>query len=403
MRLLPRLGVGTLAVLVVMAVSPVRAQADEVRENQWMLDALYIDKVHDITKGEGVTVGIIDSGVDATHPDLTGNVEPGQASWPGGEDGLNDTIGHGTAMASLIVGHGHGPNGEDGVLGIAPEAKVKSVAIYPTSDPREDAGGAHDRMVEGIRWLADQGVDVISISLGGAGTGELEASVEYAVEDKDVPIVASAGNSGKGLADDVVVQAPATYDNVFGVTGSSKEGEFWEGSVDATSPDNVTVAAPAEDVVHAWNDHGYDDNSGTSDSAAIVAGTVALMKAQWPDMPWELIEWRLALTADDAGKKGPDSKTGFGIVNPYAALTEDVKLPEGYSDAEVNPEPNPRSSDSAEESATELTAEESPAALWWIVGAVAVLAIVAVALLVWVKRRKKTKVATPSHSEPFSS
>lgn len=281
MRLFARLGVGALTVLVVVAVSPVAVRADEVRENQWMLDALDIDKVHDITKGEGVTVGIIDSGVDATHPDLTSNVEPGQASWPGGEDGLNDTIGHGTAMASLIVGHGHGPSGEDGVLGIAPEAKAKSVAIYPTSDPRENSGDAHDRMVEGIRWLADEGVDVISISLGGAGTGDLKAAVKYAVEDKDVPIVASAGNSGEGLADDVIVQAPAGYDTVFGITGSSKNGEFWEGSVDGTAPGDVTVAAPAEDVVHAWNDHGYDDNSGTSDSAAIVAGTVALMKAQW--------------------------------------------------------------------------------------------------------------------------
>lgn len=343
-----------------------------------------------------MTIGIVDSGVDATHPDLKGNVEAGQASWEGGKDGLKDTMGHGTAMASILVGHGHGDGGEDGVLGIAPEAKVKSVSIYPSSDPRDDPRGSHDRMVEGIRWLADEGVDVISVSQGGAGSDALEEAVKYAVEEKGIPLVASAGNTAGGPTGDVVVQAPAVYDNVFSATGTTKQGKFWDGSVEGTSPDDVTVAAPAEDVVHAWNDRGYDDNSGTSDSAAIVAGTIALMKAQWPDMSRETIEWRLTETADEKGKDGPDTKYGFGIVNPAEALTAHVDPPDGVSDEEINPEPNPKASASPSPSKDDgaLTASDSGAGpvVWIVVAVVAILAAAVVSFIL-IRRRRQPPAA----------
>lgn len=396
MRHQVRFGLGAVTALLVVAGLPVPAHADEIRDDQWMLNALDIERAHQETRGAGVTIGIVDSGVDATHPDLKGNVEAGLASWEGGKDGLKDTMGHGTAMASILVGHGHGDGGEDGVLGIAPEAKVKSVSIYPSSDPRDDPRGSHDRMVEGIRWLADEGVDVISVSQGGAGSDELEEAVKYAIEEKGVPVVASAGNTAGGVAGDVVVQAPAVYDNVFGVTGTTKQGEFWDGSVDGTSPQDVTVAAPAEDVVHAWKNHGYDDNSGTSDSAAVVAGTVALMKAQWPDMPWELIEWRLAMTADDKGKEGSDVKYGWGIVNPVAALTEDVKVPKGYSDEEVNPEPGPKeepSTSSSDDKALTGADSSSGLAVWISVGAGIAILTAAVVGFILIRRRKQPPAA----------
>lgn len=396
MRLLSRLGLIALPALVFIALSPVPVQADEVRKNQWMLDVLDIDELHEITKGAGITVGIVDSGVDATHPDLVGNVEPGLASWPGGEDGLKDTIGHGTAMASMIVGHGNGHGGEDGVLGVAPEAKVKSVSIYPTSDPRDDPSGSSERLVEGIRWLAEEGVDVISVSQTDVFSDALEAAVKYAVEEKNIPVVASGGNTSKGVGGRTNVGFPAAYGQVFGITGTTKEGDFWSGSADGVSPSDVTVAAPAEDVVHAWNNHGYDDNSGTSDSAAIVAGTVALMKAQWPDMAWEDIEWRLTETADDAGKKGPDNKFGFGIVNPYKALTAHVDPPEGVSDEQINPEPTPKagSSESSKDDKA-LTASSGPGVALWISIAAGLAVLAAAVVTIMIIRRRKSTVHPP--------
>lgn len=398
MRLLARASVVVLAALTAIAVSPIPVHADEVRENQWMLDALDIEKVHELTQGEGVTVGIVDTGVDATHPDIKGNVVAGMADWDGGQDGLKDTMGHGTAMASIIAGHGHGEGNKDGVLGIAPKAKVKSVSIYPTSNPRDDPSGSSKRLIDGIRWLADAGVDVISVSQGNIFSDGLENAVTYAVEEKDIPVVASAGNNNGGPTGDVIMTYPAAYESVFGITGSDKNGGFWKGSAKALYSDGATVAAPAEDVVHAWKNHGYDDNSGTSDSAAIVAGTVALMKAQWPDMPWELIEWRLALTADDKGEKGPDRKFGWGIVNPLAALTEDVELPDGYTNEEVNPEPYPRAdpSDSPSEEGKTLSASSGSNPVLWISIAAAVAVLTAAAITVVAIRRRKSPPSPPS-------
>src|SRR5205085_435738 len=94
----------------------VPAQADTVRAGQWYLGFLDVADAHRYSEGAGVTVGLVDTGVDGTHPDLTGSVLPGTALFPGATgDGQTDIDGHGTGMAGLIAGHGHGPNGQLGV------------------------------------------------------------------------------------------------------------------------------------------------------------------------------------------------------------------------------------------------------------------------------------------------
>lgn len=377
--------------------------ADQTRDAQWALTALDIEAAHQATRGAGVTIGIVDTGVDATHPDLDGSVLPGMSTWDDKGDGLADTVGHGTSMASLLVGHGHGGGG-DGILGIAPEAKVLPVSAYPTDyDPSksdtEVGRQIEDGFVKGIRWLADQNVDVILVAAGGSPSDEELAAVEYATERKNVPIVAAAGNTSDSVGGDVVVQAPAMYDQVFGVSGTTRDGDFWTGSVEGGQ---VSLAAPAQDIISAKAGGGYTTDSGTSSASAMVAGTVALMKAQWPDMAWEDIEWRITETADDAGDPGSDKQFGYGIVNPAEALTAHVDPPQGVSDEQINPEPQPQEPDTDAGSQSEAAAKDSTGSgigPWLIIAAGAVILVAfTIALVIW--RRNKTRKASRHPSDP---
>ena len=106
------------------------AHADGIRAQQWALDAMHTEQAWQTTKGEGITVAVLDTGVEADHPDLAGNVLPGKDLVGfGAEPGDRAWARHGTAMAGIIAGHGHGPGDADGVLGIAPEAKILPVRV----------------------------------------------------------------------------------------------------------------------------------------------------------------------------------------------------------------------------------------------------------------------------------
>nr|MBA3488208.1 S8 family serine peptidase [Longispora sp. (in: high G+C Gram-positive bacteria)] len=200
--------------------APTFGYAATIREQSWHLDYLKIDQAHAITQGEGITVAVVDSGVDATHPDLQGQVLPGVGIGPGtAPDGRQDSDGHGTAMAGIIAGKGGGGNH---VLGIAPKAKILPVAIGKKP-------GA-DKVAQGIRWAVDNGADVINISMGSplliVAPVEKEA-VTYALS-KNVPIVAAAGNVDAG---DLTVLVPAAIPGVVAVSGIAKVGLAWSGSV----------------------------------------------------------------------------------------------------------------------------------------------------------------------------
>ena len=163
-----RPGAALLAILVAtgagLLTTAAPARAETVRGYQWYLDTLRISQAHKLTKGGGVTVAVIDGGVDATHPDLRGQVLPGHGL--GGDaaaDGRRDSddIGHGTAMAGLIAGRG---GGEDRLLGIAPAAKILPVSTGARFEPGE--------LPTAIRWAVAHGADVINLSLGSRGQAD---------------------------------------------------------------------------------------------------------------------------------------------------------------------------------------------------------------------------------------
>ncbi|KUL29173.1 hypothetical protein ADL15_28845 [Actinoplanes awajinensis subsp. mycoplanecinus] len=290
------------------------AHADTVADYQkWYFDALKVSAAHQITQGKGVVVAVVDTGVDATHPDLKGQVLAGHSVGSSG-DGRKDTdpeSGHGTAMAGIIAGIG---GGSQHVLGIAPKAKILPVSFLRKSSSLNSA--------EGIRWAADNGADVINMSFGG-GTDDsaTRKAVEYALS-KNIVVVAAAGNREQG---DVGVTNPANIPGVIAVTGTMKSGDFWKDS--ASGPEAV-LAAPVENIISSAakgvSPNGYRLATGTSDASAIVSGIAALVRAKYPDLDAANVVNRLIRTADDRGTSGRDDQYGFGEVDPVAALTADV-------------------------------------------------------------------------------
>ncbi|MGV9210962.1 S8 family serine peptidase [Micromonospora sp. RB23] len=301
---------------VTVAPAPARA-ADTVRGLQWYLDYLKIPAAHQITKGAGVVVAVVDTGVEASHPDLRGQVLAGHGTnATAASDGRRDDDkdkGHGTKMAGTIAGRGGGAMHE---LGIAPAAKILPVSM--------GASSTTDDLVLGVRWAADNGADVINLSLHTADTAappELVDAINYALS-KDAVVVASAGNTEQG---DREVMSPANIPGVVAVTGFDKRGGFFAGSVQG--PEAV-IASPMESIIgpvpKVVSPNGYSLGSGTSSAGAIISGVVALIRSKYPKLDAPNVISRLIETARDAGPAGRDPQFGFGRVDPVAALTRSV-------------------------------------------------------------------------------
>ncbi|MFJ9149561.1 type VII secretion-associated serine protease mycosin [Streptomyces sp. NPDC102270] len=322
---------GLLSVLLAASVAlvpPTAAHADGIRAKQWALDAMHTQQAWQTTKGAGVTVAVLDTGVENDHPDLVGNVLTGKDMIGfGAVRGQRPWARHGTAMAGIIAGHGHGVGNGDGVMGIAPEARILPVrVILEDGDParsraRNTRGNA---LAEGIRWAADHGADVINLSLGDDSAsahpeaGEDDA-VQYALR-KGAVVVASAGNGGeKGDH----ISYPAAYPGVIAATAVDK---FGTRASFSTRRWYATVAAPGDDVVIADPDHKYYEGWGTSAASAFVSGAVALVKAAHPGLTPAQIKRLLEDTARNAPAGGRDDSRGFGFVDPAAALKAAARL-----------------------------------------------------------------------------
>ncbi|HEX5741070.1 MAG TPA: S8 family serine peptidase, partial [Pilimelia sp.] len=221
------------------------------RRQQWQLDSLEAPAAWRHATGAGVTVAVIDSGVDAGHPDLAGAVLPGVDLVDPGRDGRYDAVGHGTTVAGLIAGRDDG----DGAVGLAPGARILPVRVLDASNRYDDAGVVAD----GIRWAVDHGASVINISLGGAGGGEVLGEALRHAFRNDVVVVACTGNLGPGAPSDVWL--PARFPGVVAVAGLTREPtRSWRAGV--TGP-ATALSAPATSLVGA-RPGGYWTVQGTS-------------------------------------------------------------------------------------------------------------------------------------------
>ncbi|MFI0372865.1 S8 family serine peptidase [Actinomadura sp. 1N219] len=270
------------------AAAPMGAAADQIRAREWHLDVLRATKAWKYSKGRGVTVAVLDTGVDQRHPDLTGQVvngpdltggvrRPGTRYW-----GL-----HGTSMASIISGHGHGTGLSQGMMGVAPQSRVLSVRVtLENDDPlrrdgEQQAGGAErDAVAQGIRYAVDHGANIINMSLGGGrqfydGTASQESAIKYAL-GKGVILIASAGNDGSGANRK---NFPAAYPGVIAVGALDRRLRLWK---DSNRRSNAAICAPGVDIVSADARNGYVVGTGTSASSAMVAGVAALVRSRYP-------------------------------------------------------------------------------------------------------------------------
>jgi subtilisin family serine protease len=360
------------------------------RKEEWYFTSWEIqNKVWPITKGNGVTVAVLDSGVNAGLPDLAGRILPGtDVARENGGDGRQDTStwadGHGTGMAALIVGQGSGPAH---MVGVAPEAKVLPV-VTTVGD-----------WALGIRYAVDHGAKVVSISQGSAA-GNCDRNTQQAVGyalDHDVVVVASAGNEGdRGNKPSF----PASCDGVLAVGAVNFKNTAW--SATQRQP-YVTVAAPGV-LVQSLSKNGSFTRgySGTSQAAALTSGAVALVRSKYPDMSAREVVQRIIASARDSGPQpGKDLATGYGAVRPAHALLDKVprnapnpvfakydqwKKSQGGADSSGGGASAPAASGGKDSGSNTMLLA---------VAAVVVLAGIAVGLILWMRNRSRRTPAMP--------
>jgi type VII secretion-associated serine protease mycosin len=317
-----RLAVLFLAAVLVVLGAATPAYADNIRNREYWLADYGITTAWNVTRGAGVTIAIIDTGVSGTHPDLAGAVVGGaDFSGQGSPDGQKTSGSHGTMVAALAAGRGHGSG--DGVIGAAPEASILSLSIAFGENVDSDS-----QVAAAITWAVDHGADVINMSFT-RETLDWPESWDTAflyAEKAGVVMVAAAGNRGSGTA---VVGAPATIPGVLTVAGLDRNGKA---SFDASAQGiTIGVSAPSEQLVGATPGGGYSLWSGTSGAAPIVAGIAALVKAAHPELDAAGVIQRIIATARPAGADGVDPLYGYGLVDAAAAVSADV------ADVSVNP------------------------------------------------------------------
>jgi type VII secretion-associated serine protease mycosin len=314
-RALHLVGAGALTGALLLGTAP-SAAADNIRDMQWALQAFDAASIWQHSTGKGVVVAVVDTGVDASQPDLKGQVLKGKDFTNEGGSAHDDLVGHGTGMAGLIAAQGHGQEGGAGVKGLAPDAKILPIRF------EHEKGETGVNFASGIRFAVDHGADVINISQGTSrDTREMKA-IEYAIQ-RDVVVVAAAGNSSSKQ-----VVYPAAYPGVLTVGGVDNQGRFWKGS---SWGSNTSLLGPAVNNVIAdpTSASGYARATGTSNAAAFVSASAALVRSAHPDLTAGQVINRLIKTAKiptgaDPNSKLPDPKFGYGIVRPLRAVTYDI-------------------------------------------------------------------------------
>jgi type VII secretion-associated serine protease mycosin len=280
------------------------------------------------SRGAGVTVAVLDTGVDPNVPDLAGSVTTGPDFAAGADPaGYRPPLLHGTYIASLIAAHGSGRDDQSGVIGVAPRARILSIRVIlddgePGTADYDDDPRYANAIGKGIYYAVAHGAGVINMSLGSQQpTAYLRTAVAYALA-KGVVVVASAGNNGTASGFDPYVY-PASFTGVIAVaavTGAGARAAFSEQNA------AVVLSAPGVDVVGAGPDGEYLDAEGTSPAAALVSGVAALIKSRYPGLSPALVQQALITSAARRPPGGYSPGTGFGEVDAVTALAAAARL-----------------------------------------------------------------------------
>ncbi|WMX45958.1 type VII secretion-associated serine protease mycosin [Streptomyces roseicoloratus] len=393
--------------LLLVGISAFPAHAESIRAQQWHLDIMHAEDIWKISKGEGVTVAVIDSGVDDRNPDLLGQVLDGKdLALDEKGDEHTDYDGHGTGMAGLIAGTGRSGGG-DGAFGLAPAAKILPIRVSGAGvgkQNKEDGEIDFNRAVpEAIRYAADSKAKVINVSMGsGAGFQQLTDAVKYAL-DKGALIFAAVGNSaaqGNGT------EYPAATPGVVGVGAIDKK---LTRTKESQYGPQVDLVAPGENMVHACGGStGLCESHGTSGATALASASAALIWAKHPD--WtnnQVLKVMLNTVAAPDDGAGRNDYIGYGAIRPLRAL----KTPGDPGPADVRPIPDLPAAQPATPSAAPSTTNPAPApapapqasaggggntGLWIGLGVGAALLIGGAVATAVVRSRRRSVAGTPA-------
>lgn len=305
------------------------APNDPLVGNQWGYTLINAGDAADLEAGSAsITIAILDSGVDLGHPDLASRLVAGYDFVDDDAD-PSDENGHGTHVAGIA---GAVTNNGVGVAGVDRAARIMPVRVL-----NELAGGSAADIVAGMEWAADQGADVINLSLVGSGNAAaLQLAVGYAIS-RGATVVAAMGNFG-----DAVPQYPAACNDVIAVA-SVKQDDTWANTsygphCDLAAPggwmgyyhDPAGVYSTMPTYAVYKTDHelyynNYDYLYGSSQAAPHVSGVVALLLAADPTLTYTQIEQIIESTSHDVGDPGWDEKLGAGRLDAYAALASVVE------------------------------------------------------------------------------
>jgi subtilisin family serine protease len=270
------------------------AGPSSVEPESWAL--LRVNAVAPAAVRSDVVVGVVDSGVDASHPALVDRVLTGVDLVDGGP-GTHDPLGHGTQVAGIIVGRG---------IGVAEHARVLPVRVL---DAR--GSGTIGRLARGIRWAADHDARVINASVETSGpAAPLEKALDYAWARRSL-VVAIAGNQGGAL------RWPAAYPKAVAVGATDRVNTV---TTFSSRGPRLDLVAPGDAIRTTAAGGGYVEARGTSVAAPFVAGAAALLLSQDPELGNAALVERLRDTARDLGRRGADPTYGAGLLNITAAL-----------------------------------------------------------------------------------
>ncbi|WP_175647611.1 S8 family serine peptidase [Streptomyces cyaneochromogenes] len=314
--MIKRISTSVLATTVLTVAGVSAASADTARG--WERAAMSVPAAQTISKGEGVTVAVLDTGIRTDHPALKGRATEGPDYLKENDKSEAWYGEHGTAMASSV-------------LDVAPESKVLGLRVIRDNDDPDYQGGSlnnPDALSQAIIYATDHGADVISMSLGSrtswGGYSEKDlTAIDYALS-KGVVVLGAVGNLGdKNDGGDNGISYPSAYPGVITVAASVPDGSRASFS---SVHSYVDIAAPGVSIYEA--DHrssGRKSGEGTSAACALAAGVSALIVSKYPDLAPRQVEQVLEKTASHASR-GYSAETGYGVINAQAALQAAAKL-----------------------------------------------------------------------------
>lgn len=353
--------------------------------------------------GKGVTVAVVDSGIDTGNAHLTDNVLPGQSFAGGAGDGRSDDSRHGTAVAGIIAARPLA--GRSAMVGQAYDARLLPVRVFDKSvdpenpDPYDrpefppDAG----RVAQGIRWAADHGADVINVSMTSdrsdrQGWLAQRAAVRYA-QERDIVVVAASGDA---VGETPVTQRlwPAAFPGVLGVAAVNGNGVVDDYSVHGP---HVDVAAPGGNILVTFGADGDciagADGPLTSWAAGYVSGLAAQLRERHPQESAERIAYRIQASAKRPRADRRDDESGWGLIQPTPALTLslDPNLPGPRLPGAAEPQTVQAESDFVPpRETTDPLAAPQRSLTWWVLGGAGLAAL---ALLVRPLARRRAERA----------